>query len=132
MVLHRLIPGVIVAAGLVTPIIPGHAQEDSTSQRLVHGHCAVAAQDWRYSFDQCRLPRAGDGVDPAGRLLVIGHAAVMEIVRRLAYQAWLATRLYAGPWTKIEPFMKLETGFLPPTEAPCGAIFHGHLVPAVQ
>lgn len=46
------------------------------------------------------------------------------------YQASFRTRLYAGPGTKVEPSMTLETGFLPTSAASCGVMFHGRFVPS--
>lgn len=46
------------------------------------------------------------------------------------YQASFATRLYAGPGTRVELYLSLESGFVPTTAASCGLMFHGRLVPA--
>ena len=43
----------------------------------------------------------------------------------IRYEASFQAKLYAGPGTKIEPYLALESGFVPSSNASCGVMFHG-------
>jgi hypothetical protein len=46
------------------------------------------------------------------------------------YEASFAARMYAGPGTKIEPYLIMEFAYTPTPKASCGLMFHGRLTAA--
>ncbi|MEZ5394409.1 MAG: hypothetical protein R2724_16475 [Bryobacterales bacterium] len=73
--IQKILPGVILAAGLFTSATRSQAQYLIATERSVYGRCAVEARDWRDNFGSCRLTGTQDGVVPAGWTLVLEHVS---------------------------------------------------------